>query len=220
MTDDVTLTIYDSEDNQISIAKTTSIREYAMQKLETSTNDEFKTALVDMLNYGAAAQSKFGYKTDDLANSQLTDAQKNLGTSTLKTVANNRVSDSEYFIGSNLRFSNKTNLLFAFKNITAADCYAVFTWTDHKGVAHEVKVDGSEFAIVSGGYSVELDQLVVADARQMVTCTLYDLEGNVITVAVDSIEGNVARVSATNQALYESFMKFADSAYAYLHPAA
>ena len=42
---------------------------------------EFKTLAVDMLNYGAAAQSYFGYRTDNLANGSLTSAQKALGTS-------------------------------------------------------------------------------------------------------------------------------------------
>jgi hypothetical protein len=187
-----------------------------MNRLANSTNEEFKTALVDMLNYGAAAQVKFEYKTDELVNSGLTEAQKALATSTMKIVENKRtVSDYNYFIGSNLRLGNRTNLLFAFNNIVAENCYVLFTWTDHKGEDHEVKTIFTTTA--NGDYAVELDQLVVADARQLVTCTVYDSNGNIIVVATDSIEGNIARVSAACQVLYESFMKFSDSAYAYLH---
>jgi hypothetical protein len=215
MGDDVTVTIYDGEGNRISESKTTSIRDYAMAKLENSANAEFKTALVDMLNYGAAAQVKFGYKTDDLVNSQLTDEQQALGTAAMNSVKDHReVSDKNYYLGTNLRFTNKTNLLFAFKNIDAKNCTAVFTWTDHNGDEHSVE---AAFKSTSGGYAVELDELVVADARQIVTCTVYDQNDKVIVTVEDSIESSVARVSDANRALYEAFMMFADSAYAYLH---
>ena len=215
MGDDVTVTIYDGEGNRISESKTTSIREYAMSRLATSSNAEFKTALVDMLNYGAAAQVKYEYKTEDLVNSQLTAEQMALGTAAMKSVEDHRkVSDKNYYLGTNLRFTNQTNLLFAFKNIDAKNCTAVFTWTDHTGEEHRAE---DTFKSTSGGYAVELDELVVADARQIVTCTVYDQNGNVIVTVEDSIESSVARVSNANRALYEAFMMFADSAYAYLH---
>lgn len=59
---------------------------------------EFKTLAVDMLNYGAAAQSYFGYRTDNLANRSLTGAQKALGTSTDVALADGKTkygTDSE-----------------------------------------------------------------------------------------------------------------------------
>jgi hypothetical protein len=43
-----------------------------------STSAKQKALCVAMLNYGAAAQSFFGYKTDDLMNASLTDEQKAL----------------------------------------------------------------------------------------------------------------------------------------------
>jgi hypothetical protein len=211
------MSIYDAEGNRISEYKTTSILEYAMQKLSTSTNSEFKVALVDMLNYGAAAQVKFKYNAENLVNAGLTDEQKALATTNVKEVENKRESDSNYFAGSNLRFENKINMIFAFKNISR-DTYAVFTWTSHDGKAKSVRVDGADYSVQSGRYIVELESdIVVADARQMVICTIYDFDGNVITYVADSVEGNVARVSEANREFYESFMKFADSAYAYLH---
>jgi hypothetical protein len=54
-----------------------SPRKYAMNMLsKTSTSDKQKDLCVAMLNYGAAAQSYFGYKTGDLANASLTAEQK------------------------------------------------------------------------------------------------------------------------------------------------
>jgi hypothetical protein len=45
---------------------------------KTSTSDKQKALCVALLNYGAAAQSYFNHNTDDLMNSELTDAQKTL----------------------------------------------------------------------------------------------------------------------------------------------
>ena len=51
---------------------------YAQDRLANSTNPRMKALVVAMLNYGAAAQQHFGYKTDDLMNAFLTDEQKAL----------------------------------------------------------------------------------------------------------------------------------------------
>ena len=45
-------------------------------KATTAKDKAFRTLLVDLLNYGAAAQIKSNYKTDNLANAELTDVQK------------------------------------------------------------------------------------------------------------------------------------------------
>ena len=51
---------------------------YAKDILANSTNAKMKSLVVAMLNYGAAAQVHFDYKTDALVNSFLTDEQKAL----------------------------------------------------------------------------------------------------------------------------------------------
>ena len=54
-------------------------RKYAMNMIGRSTTSDAQKALcVAMLNYGAAAQEYFGYRTDDLMNAELTAAQKAL----------------------------------------------------------------------------------------------------------------------------------------------
>jgi hypothetical protein len=53
-----------------------SPKKYAMSRLKNSTNEEMKTLCVALLNYGAAAQLFFDYRTDDLMNSELTAAQQ------------------------------------------------------------------------------------------------------------------------------------------------
>ena len=61
---------------------------------------------------------------------------------------------------------------------------------------------------------IELKDLVVADARQTVTCTIYNADGSEYATFTDSIESYIARVSSD---LNVAFMKFADSSYAVLN---
>jgi hypothetical protein len=51
---------------------------YAMNRLQNSDSEEMKALCVALLNYGAAAQKYFGYKTDALMNADLTEEQLKL----------------------------------------------------------------------------------------------------------------------------------------------
>ena len=55
-----------------------SPKQYALSRLEKSENEAMKALSVALLNYGTAAQLYFNYRTDDLMNASLTDAQKAL----------------------------------------------------------------------------------------------------------------------------------------------
>ena len=55
-----------------------SPKKYAMSRIQNSSNEKLKALCVAMLNYGAAAQQYFGYRTDDLMNDGLTQEQKAL----------------------------------------------------------------------------------------------------------------------------------------------
>jgi hypothetical protein len=55
-----------------------SAKFYAASIFGNSSNENMKALCVAMLNYGAAAQVHFDYKTDDLMNSVLSDSQKAL----------------------------------------------------------------------------------------------------------------------------------------------
>jgi hypothetical protein len=55
-----------------------SPKKYALSRLEKSQDEKLKALCVAMLNYGTAAQSYFGYRTDDLMNAELSNEQKAL----------------------------------------------------------------------------------------------------------------------------------------------
>ena len=136
-------------------------------------------------------------------------------------VTNDRTMDvGDAFGGSSLRFNDEINIMFRFK--ISLDTYAVFTWKDYKGVDHSVTVTSDKYTGSDGYYVVELaNELVVADARQAITCTIYngtnteDRTSEVISVT-DSVQANVARVSEAYKDLYQSFMKYADATHTYL----
>lgn len=73
MAKEITVTIYGSNSDGTSVYHseeyTNSVAGYAKQLLEMdSTGNALKQLVVDMLNYGAAAQNYFGYQTSKLAN--------------------------------------------------------------------------------------------------------------------------------------------------------
>ena len=80
--DDIYMRIYAKTKNGIIYSNVTSYspKKYALSRLKNSTDPQMKALCVAMLNYGAAAQEYFGYKTDDLMNAELTDEQKSLVT--------------------------------------------------------------------------------------------------------------------------------------------
>ena len=80
MGDDIYMRVYAKTRRSIVYSKvvTYSPKKYAMSRLEKSTSETMKALCVAMLNYGAAAQKYFGYKTDSLANADLSQAQRSL----------------------------------------------------------------------------------------------------------------------------------------------
>ena len=169
--------------------------------------------LVDMLNYGAAAQEYFGYHVDDLANSELTATQKGYATQSVTPV--NKQEPSENYAGCNLVLNNGIVLTMFYRNVTT-DMYAMVSYTDHYGNEQSFRVNGSEFVKSGTFYGVEIDTLAVADGGQVVTCTIYNADGTVYATAKDSVEGYIARMSETD-ALYAMTMKFIKASYNMFH---
>ena len=213
MGDTFYVTIYNAQGVAVSNAREDSVRAYVARAFATQTG-KGKTMLVDMLNYGAAAQNYFNYNTGDLANNQLTDAQKACGTKTAAATANKLVQGANYK-GTRLVLVSRIQMQIAFTGVDRT-MYAQYTYTDHNGKIQSVFVTGEEFVKAGDLYAVELNKLVYSDARQLVTIQLYDSEGKLLSTVQDSIESYVNRSDATTP-LFECLMKFADSAKAYLH---
>ena len=220
MTDNVTIQIFKADGTAVSNPATESIQSYATRMLNNPNQaQKAKIAVVDMLNYGAAAQNEFGYNTENLANALLTDEQASWATesATYEIAAEG---DRVYGVGSMIALESNVYLRLVFANVDTETMYGIVTYNDYKDRPQTVRIEGSDFKSVgSNYYAADVLTMVVADARQQVTCTLYNANGEAIGYAIDSIESNLARGvnnGTISIVMAEGLLKFADSAKAYL----
>ena len=169
--------------------------------------------MVDMVNYGAAAQEYFGYQTGDLANANLTEEQKALATEAV-TCGDDLIAGANY-IGSTLNLKDRILMNVYFKNdgtVDVSKLYATVSFTGYKGNVedHTVAVKSNK-----NGLYVEVDQIVLGDSFEPVTVTVYNEDGTVYGQVTDSVESYVDR-NADNNALYMNIIKFAYSGREYM----
>ena len=167
-----------------------------------------------VMQYGAAAQKKFEYRVPYLANGLLTDEQKAYATTTVSYVDTSKSNDNyraNVYLVSNIQF------MMAFANIDPT-MNAEVTFTDHYGKEHLITIPGSEFEKNGSYYVFTIEETVVADAYQNITCKIYNADGKLVNQVTDSMASYAARAKLnTGDELYEMIMKFATSAHAYLH---
>lgn len=217
MADKIEVTICNSAGVQVSNTWTDSIRDYAVRQLENGSQSAAYTVLVDMLNYGAAAQVQFAYNTDDLANSTLTSEQASYATQDFD-MDNYSVNTvwGEGFVGSSLSLESNIILTMYFSplaEISGDDLLAEVSYTDHTGRFHCVCVSKSEFVKMGSDFGVVIDTLTAADVRQLVSVVIYD-GGTSVAFGADSVESYAVRQGGE---LLETMMKFSMSAYEFLN---
>ncbi|MBQ9968076.1 MAG: DUF11 domain-containing protein [Oscillospiraceae bacterium] len=220
MADELAVQIFDADGNALSKVYTDSVRGYAMRALDADTStDLVKTMVVDMLNYGAAAQAHFRYNTADPANGLLTEAQKALATDTVSCI--NGQIKGENCYGSNLSLEDRIlfNMFFSgMKGKDVSSMYATVSFTGYDGKKHDIRVEGSAILRYTADiYRVVVDDIVLADSDCPVTVTVYNADGSIHGSATDSVESYNARAAASDtHGLYDSIMRFFRSAYLYL----
>ena len=232
MGDEITIVIYDANGQQLSVAMTDSIMAYAYRGLNALANAQsekeiqLRTLLADMLNYGAAAQQYFGYDEENLVNAAMTDEQKSWATEADVDTVNNAVVGNGG-LGSALTLLSRIQLDFMFSTSVVgehdawADMYALATYVDQKGRTQTVRIDGSDFIMYNNScVQITVSAMDVADYRALVTCVVYDAEGNEITSSADSMESyaNRALEKSTDEvlkAVVKALMKFGASAESY-----
>ncbi len=213
MADDISVVIYDANGYAASFEFVQSMRNYAMTGISKATTDLQKRLFVDMLNYGAAAQVNFGYGTDDLATALLTPEQAAYGTNE-NPALENKYARGTYHGASNLKLESNILFQIALKNI-ADGMYATIEYTGHTGRLYTKTYNDSNFGVM-GSYKIcDIDTMVIADARQPITITVYNADGSVAGVSYESIENYCAFAGASGLPI--ELISYADSAYAYLH---
>ena len=227
MCDKLTVIVYNSEGQAVSEPWIDSVQDYTMRVLEKEAAkqapDPEKLALyVDMLNYGAAAQIEFRYDMENLANSRLTDAQKQYATQDAAVTMDNHRLPGPGYSATNLTLESDITMNFFFlaSHIPNehSDFYAIATFTDHYGSKKEIRIEGEAFQqlVNDTDWYISVKGLVVADCRQLVTVTIYDGQNQALASCVDSIESYVAR-NRDKKEIYLAILKFGVSAYASFH---
>ena len=219
MADEIAVTVYKNDGTQVSKTYVDSVRSYAMRALASAAVDaKMKTVAVDMLNYGASAQDYFkDYNIGDLANNKLTEAMQKLGTQSV--AYSSKYAKGEKYYGTVLSLESNIIMNMYHTSINR-DMYAIISFTDYLGNERSIKISGSEFDDRNGSKSLlgpVVDELVVSDGFQVVTCELYDTSDNLVSTTKDSVESYVARAMASANAdpLYENLMKFVYSSREY-----
>ena len=211
-----------------------SLRQYAQSQItKASTSAEFKTMMVDFLNYGAAAQIYFGYNTTDLANTNLTEEQLALGTADRELVKALAQTDSSTtrskFSTVNLEFESKITIR-ATTNITGETYtankdtwYAEAKYTNYLGEETIVTIPFSDARIgvdEKDRTYIAVNALAAREMSTPVEFTVYDGDGaavtNTLTYSIETYAASKANGTNVELAtLVKAMMKFGDGAKAY-----
>ena len=216
MADEFIVTIYNGAEAE-SGAFIDSMRMNAENLIkDENRSTELRAAMVDMLNYGAAAQQAFGYNTGNPANAGIDDYQD---LATTEYNLTNEWNGGSIGYGSNLELKENIILHVWFKAANVA--YAKVTYTDHNGNAIS-SGEITEFDDRISGVikSVAIDTLVVADGFAEVTVEFFDAQDNSLGVVKESVESYLKYMLEKDSGaapLYNAIAKFITSSYNFFH---
>ena len=208
---------------------TYSLMQYATERLAASNDTSFKALLVDLLNYGTAAQNYFGYRTDALVNAGLTDEQRALSRQSYDPL--NVITDSgdgeypEAITRKNIMFHNRIELLIATSLGEDSDLGGIalrIRYTNRAGEPVEKLIDSAKFVYRSdvGGYTAYFDGLNASELRTELELTLIK-DGEPISRTVRysfDVYANSRLASSTSESYKELLSKtliYSDSAKDY-----
>ena len=227
MSSNIYATVYADKDGKSYISKADkySIKAFATDRLAKSQSASFKILMVDMLNYGTAAQQHFGINTANLANSSLTAAQKKLGTQTDYTSVNNESVKTlsgaiASFSGKNLQFDTNIILVYRLKmpaNQDMSNIKVVYKYTRYDDIPVTVTVPASELTKSGDYYLVSFSSLCIPDLRKIVSATIYDGSKPISDTLSYSVESYVYNrmqnsASGTFKTLLNNMMNYSVSA--------
>lgn len=229
----VTATMHGTKDGKDCSGKPMeySVKQYAYNKLKAdTTDDKFKTLLVDMLNYGAAAQEYWNYNPKNLANAELTDEQKACATQTEPAMTDHRAvsgtANGLELKGITLLMQEKIAIKYYFthKNYTGemSDLTMKVTYVDRNGQTQTAEITGDKFTTNGDSYCVVFDELNPTQLRTVCTAEVFDKDGNKVSQTVTySAESYAARKVADGKTdekfvkLLKEMMKYGDSTAKY-----
>lgn len=207
-----------------------SLKRYAEERLAASANESFKRLLVDLLNYGAAAQSYFEYKTDKPVNADLTEEQKALSLGKYNRITK-VVSDEDTGVyeaeitRKNIKFGNRIELLVATSFGIDSDLSGVklkVVYTTASGEEGVKTIDGADFVYRTdvNSYTAYFNGLKASELRSVLFLTLVRGDEAISATVKYSLDTYAAnRLEASTDENYKELLKktliYSDSAKNY-----
>ena len=207
-----------------------SLKRYAEERLAASANESFKRLLVDLLNYGTAAQSYFEYKTDKPVNADLTEEQKALSLGKYNGITK-VVSDEDTGVyeaeitRKNIKFGNRIELLVATSFGIDSDLSGVklkVVYTTASGEEGVETIDGADFVYRTdvNSYTAYFNGLKASEFRSVLFLTLVRGDEAISATVKYSLDTYAAnRLEASTDENYKELLKktliYSDSAKNY-----
>lgn len=227
MTETIYATLYGTKDGvEYASAQTEySVAQYCYNMLDKCSDDkyaEFRTLLVDLLNYGTQSQTYSNVNTNNLANASLTDTQKAWGTQTdpeLETVQNLSYETIENptvaWKGGTLMLNDSISMRFT---IETADIENLSVKISALGNTYTVNKFES---IGNNRYYVYFNVLNASQMSEEVYLTVYGGDTAVSNTLRYSIESYAyAKAGGTDTKLSDlviAMMKYGNAAYEYMN---
>lgn len=209
-----------------------SIASYCYRMLSNATvvNDpayaEFRTLLVDLLHYGAAAQVFTGYKTNTPADEDLTEAQLAWGTATDGALENKTVTKyatvenpTATWASVGLVLEDAVTMRFKFETADVTGLTVKIT-SDTNAAGWVIDAEDFQYEESTGRYYVDFGGLHAGQMRQCVYVTVCDGDtaiSNTLRYAIESYAYKYADNESypTLAALVKTMMRYGDAAYAF-----
>lgn len=230
MTNELRSVLYGTKDgrNYCSPVDVYSIADYAYSQLNnTSAGIKLRTLCAELLRYGASAQSYKGYRTDKLADGDMTEQHMTLLTDletvsfgNINTTGNTPVKPSVFWIGKTLDLNTKVTVLYV---VNVADYTGEFSdlslrveYTNYEGKT--VTVSLTELEPYQGSesfYTFRMDSLLAAELRTVLRAQVYEGEtavSTLMTYSPDTYGNNKTGLLGT---LCKALFAYSDAAKAY-----
>ena len=205
------------------------VKNYVYSMLDKTTDPTFRTMLVDLLNYGAAAQKYAEYNTGSLVNAELTQEQASWGTKTLRNlksvieIVGATDTDAAKWKSMSLKLENKVEMVGKFAAENTDGIYVLVT-DDNGNVYGQITSDEFFASQTSSGEEVigfYFDKLNSTQMSEKLNFVVYNSEGQAISgTCVYSVESYIQKAQSSAEGslktLTETIIKYGDAAKKYV----
>ena len=195
---------------------------YCYNMLGETEDAKLRTLLVDLLNYGAAAQKYAWYNDKTLCNASLTEEQKAWGTSGDPALGS--VLNTKYATVENAKATWKAAALVLENAVTVRFRFAA---ESTEGLSVKIEIGGQTYTINSfeadpynpGQYYATFNGTVARQMRETMLVTVYEGDtavSNTLSYSIETYACNKQNVAKLGE-LVKAMIRYGDSAAAYLN---